>query len=67
MRTRPHGSDYLDPDRFQKEAPEFAGSWWTAWEKWLADRSTKKVAPPKMGAKGYAPLGDAPGEYVLQR
>ncbi len=67
MRTRPHGSDYLDPDRFQKEAPEFAGSWWTAWEKWLADRSTKKVAPPKMGARGYAPLGDAPGEYVLQR
>jgi hypothetical protein len=25
------------------------------------------VAPPKMGAAGYKPVCDAPGEYVLAR
>jgi polyhydroxyalkanoate synthase len=67
LRTRPRGGDYLDPERFEREAAEHPGSWWTAWEKWLSERSTKKVAPPKMGAKGYEPIGNAPGIYVMQR
>jgi polyhydroxyalkanoate synthase len=67
LRTRPKGADYLDPERFEREAPEFPGSWWTAWQSWLAGRSGRKVAPPKIGAEGYRPVTDAPGEYVLQR
>jgi polyhydroxyalkanoate synthase len=67
LRTRVKGGDYLDPDAFEKTAKEYPGSWWTAWEKWVTDRSTRKVAPPKTGAAGYAPIGDAPGEYVHQR
>ncbi len=67
LRTRPKGGDYLDPDTFEKTATEHPGSWWTAWEKWVADHSTRKVAPPPTGARGYPPVGDAPGEFVFQR
>jgi polyhydroxyalkanoate synthase len=45
------------------------GSWWGAWAQWLGGRSGAKVAPPAPGAPeaGYAPLCDAPGEYVLAK
>jgi polyhydroxyalkanoate synthase len=46
------------------------GSWWPWWQQWLAAHSGKQNAPPpSVGnpAKGYNVLGDAPGEYVLQR
>jgi polyhydroxyalkanoate synthase len=67
LRTRAKGADYIDPERFEREAPEHQGSWWTAWQSWLAERSGKKVAPPGMGAEGYRPVTEAPGAYVLQR
>jgi polyhydroxyalkanoate synthase len=61
---------YIDPDAWQREATHHDGSWWPCWQSWLIRHSGKKmVAPPAMGApaKGYAPLWDAPGEYVLER
>lgn len=44
------------------------GSWWTAWQSWLAAHSSPPEPPPAMGAaeKGYAPLDAAPGTYVHQ-
>ncbi len=48
-------------------AAQRPGSWWPTWQQWLVDHSAReRVAPPPMGnaAAGYAPLGDAPGEYV---
>jgi poly(3-hydroxyalkanoate) synthetase len=33
----------------------------------VAHSTAKRVAPPKIGAAGYAPIDDAPGEYVRQR
>jgi polyhydroxyalkanoate synthase len=59
---------YLDPDTFLQVAPRKQGSWWPEWIAWLNARSGAPVAPPSMGAAqaGYAPLGDAPGTYVLQ-
>jgi polyhydroxyalkanoate synthase len=49
-------------------APRYEGSWWTAWQRWLVQHSSpRRIAPPPQGLPGQAPLGDAPGRYVLQR
>jgi poly[(R)-3-hydroxyalkanoate] polymerase subunit PhaC len=60
---------YVDPDTWAAETPTIEGSWWPEWVAWLDKRSGKPVAPPKMGApaKGYPPVADAPGTYVLQK
>jgi polyhydroxyalkanoate synthase len=64
---REAGTHYLDPDRFYAEAARKDGSWWPEWTAWLKDRSGEPTSLPAMGAaqSGYAPLGDAPGAYVL--
>jgi polyhydroxyalkanoate synthase subunit PhaC len=58
---------YLHPQRWFDTAPEYDGSWWPAWEKWLAGHSTGKAAAPAFGApeRGVRVVGDAPGEYVF--
>jgi polyhydroxyalkanoate synthase len=53
---------YVDAESWQKQAHSVEGSWWPAWEKWLADRSGTWTAPPPMGK----PLCKAPGIYVLE-
>jgi polyhydroxyalkanoate synthase len=59
---------YLDPDTWEAAAPRKHGSWWPEWVTWLEQRSGASISPPGMGAasKGYSPLCDAPGTYVLQ-
>ena len=58
-----------DPEEWDRHAEKKQGSWWTEWGDWLASRSGAPGAPPSMGAadKGYAPIADAPGHYVLER
>ncbi len=69
MQTRAKGGLYRSPDEWIAEVPVTQGSWWPAWDKWLNDHSGAPVSPPKMGAaaKGYTPLYDAPGEYVMEK
>jgi polyhydroxyalkanoate synthase len=65
-RIATHGPDdpYVDPERWQAEVREHGGSWWPAWEAWLARLAGPDVAPP---APAPVPgLGPAPGSYVLQ-
>jgi polyhydroxyalkanoate synthase len=59
---------YGDPETWRAATAVHEGSWWTAWQRWLAERSSPPAAPPPMGAagRGYPPIGDAPGTYVLQ-
>ncbi len=59
---------YLDPEAWAAATPVQAGSWWPEWQRWLATRSGRRVAPPATGApaRGYAPLAEAPGSYVLE-
>jgi len=67
IRTRPYDGKYIDPDAYLGAAEQREGSWWPAWESWLAARSGEQLAPPGMGApeKGYNPLEQAPGTYVF--
>ncbi len=58
---------YTDPDTFMKSTAPTDGSWWVAWDAWLAAQSHGEVDPPAMGAKGFEPVCDAPGEYVMAR
>jgi polyhydroxyalkanoate synthase len=62
------GDTYLDPEAWFASARLERGSWWPEWARWLHARSGRLVKPPPIGAprKGYAPLCDAPGTYVLE-
>ena len=66
---KPADAPYVDPAIWQEEVPEREGSWWLEWDTWLKEHSSGETNPPSMGApdKGYKSLGDAPGQYVLQR
>ena len=59
---------YVDPDAWTVATLKHEGSWWPAWQAWLAKRSGAKGPPPPLGnaRAGYKPLADAPGTYVLQ-
>jgi polyhydroxyalkanoate synthase len=57
---------YVDPEGWLRTMPASEGSWWPEWVAWLDARSGARGAPPKMGAREYAPLCDAPGSYVLE-
>jgi polyhydroxyalkanoate synthase len=60
----------LIPEEWKEKAWLQEGSWWPSWQAWLASHSGPLDAlPPGLGnpAAGYKILGDAPGDYVLQR
>ena len=66
--TKRESEKYIDPEKWQAVTPRNEGSWWPTWQDWLAGHSRGLMPPPSMGAseKGYPPLDDAPGTYVLQ-
>ena len=69
MRTWRAGDRLLTPDDWLAATPPVSGTWWTAWERWLHQHSTRRVAPPPIGAvkQGLPPLDAAPGRYVHER
>ena len=66
--TKQESDRYRDPDMWEADAAEHAGSWWIAWTEWLARHSGSPTRPPSMGApeKGLPILASAPGRYVLE-
>lgn len=70
MATIPNTARYVSPGQWQTTTAETEGSWWVAWQAWLAEHSKGKgrSKPPAMGKPGnYAPLEDAPGSFVLMK
>ena len=66
IRTRAAGGRTPGPDEWEQTTAPRDGSWWEEWSAWLAQRSGGPIDPPSMGAPGYRPLCDAPGQYVLE-
>jgi len=66
MSTARAEDKYMDPETWMVRTDVQNGSWWPAWEKWLVQHSSERLAPPSMGNKtgGYAPLCPAPGTYI---
>jgi polyhydroxyalkanoate synthase len=62
MAVRAGDGAYVDADSWQQETPQHEGSWWPAWEAWLAAHAGKKIRPPILDQRQL----DAPGLYVLQ-
>jgi polyhydroxyalkanoate synthase subunit PhaC len=65
--TWKNASATLTADEWLKSAPLHEGSWWPAWERWLAEHSGARQeparVPPQRGSDGAA-LEEAPGTYV---
>ena len=57
----------LTADEWMEKAALHEGSWWPAWERWLAEHSAAQQKPPRppaaKGKDGVA-FADAPGTYV---
>ena len=57
----------LSADEWLKSAPLHEGSWWPAWERWLAEHSSARqeaARVPAAQAGDGAALEEAPGSYV---
>ncbi len=63
--VRPAQGTWVDPEAWLARAEPREGSWWPAWHEWLAARSSAPVRAQPIPKS--AVLGDAPGEYVMQR
>ena len=61
----PKGHDWLEPDEWITQAARHDGSWWEAFQAWLAERSGDMRPTSSLNTK--AGLGQAPGLYVHQR
>ena len=55
-------------DAWLEQSAKHTGSWWPHWLEWIGARSgEKKPAPAALGSANYAPLDDAPGQYVMEK
>jgi polyhydroxyalkanoate synthase subunit PhaC len=69
LATKAPAQRYTDPDAWYAVNAPHEGSWWTAWNAWLGRHSGGVTKPPPLGGAvaGFAPLADAPGQYVMMR
>jgi polyhydroxyalkanoate synthase len=55
----------MTPEEWLKKAPLHEGSWWPAWQHWLATHSAaKQLSARAVAAPASGDLGEAPGSYV---
>jgi len=52
------------PDRWQAEAEQEQGRWWTHWAAWVLERSAQRKAPSPLGSRKHPIIEPAPGSYV---
>jgi polyhydroxyalkanoate synthase len=64
---RPVDGAHIDPESWLLIAKHHAGSWWPAFQKWLAQHSGEPIAPVAIGGRGKTRLtamDAAPGTFV---
>lgn len=67
IKTTDKNAAYTAPEKWLEETPVNDGSWWPAWQEWLAKHSSpQKISPPTIGSAKYKPLCNAPGTYVME-
>ena len=60
--------EVLDHCTWLEHASKEPGSWWPHWLSWAQNRSgEKRPAPAKLGTAEIPPLGEAPGQYVMEK
>ena len=53
------------PEAWAEKAATLPGSWWTDYDRWLAQRSGElKPAPARLGNARFKAQAKAPGSYV---
>ena len=63
--TRPADGPWQDADAWFASAEQHEGSWWPAWQAWLAAHSSAPVKAKPIPPRSA--LCDAPGTYVMKR
>lgn len=56
-----------DPTQWAAEAEKHPGSWWPAWQSWIAPMSGEMVDARIPGSGKFKAIEDAPGSYVKVR
>lgn len=63
-----NGPQTSDPDAWKAGAEKRQGSWWLAWNDWVAQSGGKLVnAPAQPGSDTWPALEAAPGSYVIEQ
>ena len=57
MATRAAHGPWIEPEEWAASAPAHEGSWWPAWHRWLAARSSRKQAGCRHPGRGRAVRG----------
>lgn len=65
IRTRQTATPYIDPESWLTDTYFQEGSWWPAWQSWLAKLDDTKCLPPIVGTTQHPALKEAPGSYVF--
>lgn len=63
--TRPERAEWQAAEQWLANAQQEDGSWWPAWQAWLAAHSSAQVKVQPIDSRKA--LEDAPGSYVMQR
>jgi polyhydroxyalkanoate synthase subunit PhaC len=60
--------EHADAQEWLRTTEKRAGTWWTDWDAWLAERSgPMRPAPKSLGGRKHKAAGRAPGTYVLAK
>jgi polyhydroxyalkanoate synthase len=57
----------VSAEKWLERASKESGSWWPHWLSWVQNRSGEKAAATgNLGMAEIPPLGEAPGQYVME-